>query len=144
MSQVSFHVSGLSGLTGQFSNGTPEFSELVLARMALLMDQSRSVLPIRAIVYPHFKMADAYLYCDNTQTETHTWKNFKKKKKFKKTECKKSMTGLEPGTGVTTYCHCTIHSIAANTSILLYVYEKFVFCPFLRNKRNPDPNLNPH
>ena len=45
--KVAFHLSGLSGLTSQFLNGTHEFSELVLARMALLMDQSRSVLPLR-------------------------------------------------------------------------------------------------
>ena len=31
----------------QFLNGTHEFSELVAAKMALLMDQSRSVLPLR-------------------------------------------------------------------------------------------------
>ena len=36
----------LSGPTGQFLNGTHEFSELVLARMALLMAQSRAVLPL--------------------------------------------------------------------------------------------------
>ena len=41
-------MSGLSGPTSQFLNGTHEFSELVLARMALLMDQSRSVLPLRS------------------------------------------------------------------------------------------------
>ena len=39
---VAFYLSGLSGPTSQFSNGTHEFSELVLARMALLMDQSRA------------------------------------------------------------------------------------------------------
>ena len=38
----------LSGPTSQFLNGTHEFSELVLARMVLLMDQSRSVLPLRS------------------------------------------------------------------------------------------------
>ena len=37
-----------SGPPRQFLNGTHEFSELVLARMSLLMDQSRSVLPLRS------------------------------------------------------------------------------------------------
>ena len=41
-----FHLSGLSGPTSQFLNRTQEFSELVLPRMTLLMDQSRSVLPL--------------------------------------------------------------------------------------------------
>ena len=34
--------------TSQFSNGTHEFLKLVLARMALLMDQGRSVLPLQS------------------------------------------------------------------------------------------------
>ena len=34
--------------SSQFLNETHEFSELVLARMALLVDQSRSVLPLRS------------------------------------------------------------------------------------------------
>ena len=46
--KVSFHLSGLSGPTSQFLNGKHEFSELVLARMALLMDQSRSVFLLRS------------------------------------------------------------------------------------------------
>ena len=33
---------------------------------------------------------------------------------------------------------------SANTHILLYVYPKFLFCHFLRNKRNSDPNFNLH
>ena len=44
---VAFHSSGLSGPTSQFLNETHDFSELVLA-MVLLMDQSRSVLPLRS------------------------------------------------------------------------------------------------
>ena len=40
--------SGLAGLTSQFLNGAHEFSELGLANMVLLMDQSRSVLPLRS------------------------------------------------------------------------------------------------
>ena len=43
--KVGFHV---SGPTSQFLNGTYELSELVLVRMALLMDQSRSILPLRS------------------------------------------------------------------------------------------------
>ena len=39
-------MSGLSGPTSQFLNGMHEFSELILVRMALLMDQSRLVLPL--------------------------------------------------------------------------------------------------
>ena len=50
--KVSFrHLSGLYGPTSptsQFLDGTHEFSELVLAKMALFMDQSRSVLPLRS------------------------------------------------------------------------------------------------
>ena len=41
-------MSRLVGPTSYFLNGTYEFSELVLARMVLLMDQSRSVLPLRS------------------------------------------------------------------------------------------------
>ena len=41
-------MSGIAGPTSQFLNGTHEFSELVLARIALLMDQSRSVLSLRS------------------------------------------------------------------------------------------------
>ena len=37
-----FHLSNLAGPTSQFLNGMHEFSELVLAIMALLMDLSRS------------------------------------------------------------------------------------------------------
>ena len=51
VTKVAFHLSGLSGLsspTSQFLNRTHEFSELVLARMALLMDQSRSVLQLQS------------------------------------------------------------------------------------------------
>ena len=44
----SFRLSGLYGPTSQFLTGTHEFSELVLARMTLLMDQSRSGLPLRS------------------------------------------------------------------------------------------------
>ena len=43
-----FHLSDLAGPTSEFFNGTHEFSGLVLARMSLLMDQSRSVLPLRS------------------------------------------------------------------------------------------------
>ena len=39
---------GLAGPNSQFLNETHEFSELVLAGMALLMDQSHSVLPLRS------------------------------------------------------------------------------------------------
>ena len=47
--KVSFrHLSGLYGPTSQFLDGTHEFSELGLAKMALFMDQSRSVLPLRS------------------------------------------------------------------------------------------------
>ena len=42
---IAFHS---FGPTGQFLNGTHLFSELVLARKALLMDQSRSVLSLRS------------------------------------------------------------------------------------------------
>ena len=41
-------LSGLTGLTSQFLNGTHEFSDLVLARMALLMGHNHSVLPLRS------------------------------------------------------------------------------------------------
>ena len=44
---VVFHLSGLAGLTGQFLNGKHEFSELILTRMVLLMDQSPSHLLFR-------------------------------------------------------------------------------------------------
>ena len=46
--ELAFYLSHLIGPTSQFLNGTHEFSELVLARMVLLMDQSRSVLPLRS------------------------------------------------------------------------------------------------
>ena len=46
---VAFHLSGLSGSTIQFLNGTYEFSEQALAKMSLLMDQSRSVLSLRSV-----------------------------------------------------------------------------------------------
>ena len=42
--KVAFH---LTSRTRQFLNKMHEFSELVLSRMALLKDQSRSVLPLR-------------------------------------------------------------------------------------------------
>ena len=45
VTKVAFH---LSRPTSGFLNGTPELSELVLARMVLFMDQSRSVLPHRS------------------------------------------------------------------------------------------------
>ena len=48
---VAFRLSGLAGLTSQFLNGTHEFSELVPARMALLMNQSRSVLPLQSGIW---------------------------------------------------------------------------------------------
>ena len=48
-SLVALHVSSLAGLTSQFVNGTHEFSELVLVRMALLIDRSSSVLPLRSV-----------------------------------------------------------------------------------------------
>ena len=38
----------MSSPSSQFLNAAHEFSELVLDRMALLMDQSRSVLPLRS------------------------------------------------------------------------------------------------
>ena len=44
--KVAFQLSSLSGPTSQFFSGTHEFSELVLVRMSLLMDQSRSVFPV--------------------------------------------------------------------------------------------------
>ena len=44
-SKVAFHLPGLSGPTNQFLNGTHEFSQLVLPRMALLVDQRHSILP---------------------------------------------------------------------------------------------------
>ena len=47
-SKFAFSLTGLAGPTNQFLNGTYEFSEMVLARMALLMDQSRAVLPLRS------------------------------------------------------------------------------------------------
>ena len=43
-SNVVFHLSSLAGPTSQFLNEMHEFSELVLARMTLLVDQSHSVL----------------------------------------------------------------------------------------------------
>ena len=46
--KVAFHLPGLSGPSSQFLNETHKFSQLVLARMALLMDQSRSVLSFRS------------------------------------------------------------------------------------------------
>ena len=48
ITKVAFHLYGLSGPTSQFLNGTNEFSELVLARMSLLMEQRSSVLPLRS------------------------------------------------------------------------------------------------
>ena len=46
--KVAFHLSGLSGPTSQFLNEKYVFSELVMTRMALVMDRSRSVLPLRS------------------------------------------------------------------------------------------------
>ena len=46
--KVFFHFSGLADPDSQSLNGTHEFAELVLARMTLLMDQSRSVFPLRS------------------------------------------------------------------------------------------------
>ena len=43
LSKVSFHLSGLAGPINQPLNVTHEFSKLIL-----LMDQSRSVLPLRS------------------------------------------------------------------------------------------------
>ena len=40
-------MSGLSGPTSLFLNGTHKFSELALARMVLLTDKNRSVPPLR-------------------------------------------------------------------------------------------------
>ena len=49
LNQVVFHLSSLAGPTSQFLNGAYELLELDLAgRMALLMDQSRSVLPLQS------------------------------------------------------------------------------------------------
>ena len=48
ITKFAFHLSVLSGPTSQFLNGIYEFSELVLARMLLLIDQSHSVLPLRS------------------------------------------------------------------------------------------------
>ena len=42
------HVRSDQSVLFPFKNGTHEFSELVLARMVLLMDQSRSVLSLRS------------------------------------------------------------------------------------------------
>ena len=42
---ITFHMFGLASLTSQFLNGTHNFSELVLAGMALFMDLSRSSRP---------------------------------------------------------------------------------------------------
>ena len=42
-----FHLSVMASPTSLFLNGTREFSELVLARMALLVYRSHSVLPLR-------------------------------------------------------------------------------------------------
>ena len=42
--KVTFHLFVLFGMAGQFFNEMHELSELVLARMVLLMDQSPSVL----------------------------------------------------------------------------------------------------
>ena len=47
-SMVTSHLSGLSSPTSQFLNGMHEFSELILVRMTLLVDQSRSVLLLRS------------------------------------------------------------------------------------------------
>ena len=41
-----FDLSGLARPTNQFLNETHEFSELVLARVALLMDQGRFPTPV--------------------------------------------------------------------------------------------------
>ena len=43
-----FPFVSLAGPTSQFLNGTHAFSELVLARMALLMDQSRTLHPLQS------------------------------------------------------------------------------------------------
>ena len=42
--KFAFYLSGLSGPTSQFLNGTHELTELVLARMTQLMD----LLPLRS------------------------------------------------------------------------------------------------
>ena len=41
--KAAFRLTGLAGSTSQFLNGTHELSELVLARMALLMDQNKQI-----------------------------------------------------------------------------------------------------
>ena len=46
--ELVFHLSSLSGPTSQFLHGILEFSERVLVRKALLMDQSLSVLPFQS------------------------------------------------------------------------------------------------
>ena len=48
LTKVAFHLSGLAGLTSQFLSEAHEFSELVLARMALLADHSCKVLSLRS------------------------------------------------------------------------------------------------
>ena len=47
-SLFAFHLAELARPTTQLLNETHKFSELVLTRMVLLMDQSRSVLPLRS------------------------------------------------------------------------------------------------
>ena len=46
--KVAFHMFGMAGPSNYFLNGTHEFSELVWVRMALLVDQSLSCLPLRS------------------------------------------------------------------------------------------------
>ena len=68
---IVFHLSGPSGLaspTSQFLNGMHEFSEPVLTRMSLLMDQSRSVLP--PLTFP-FKLARTSSF---RPPRTYKWK----------------------------------------------------------------------
>ena len=48
LTKVAFHLSGLAGLISQCLSEAHEFSELVLARMALLADQSCTVLSLRS------------------------------------------------------------------------------------------------
>ena len=43
--KVAYHLSGLAGPTSQYLKGTYAFAEQVLARMAVLMEQSCSLLP---------------------------------------------------------------------------------------------------
>ena len=65
--KVVLHLSGLTDPTSHFCNGTHGFSELVLPRMALLMDQSRSVLGLSRPKHGNLEN------CGGKNVRAHLW-----------------------------------------------------------------------